>query len=153
MKMNQRGQSALEYLMTYGWALIVIAIVVAVLIFVTSGATGGVTCQSSSQQIILKEWSITSATAGFTMMNSTGGNISSLAVSAASDFAIPATPPVFKNSTGTTITSATKNQVFNVTGITGPGVGTLTDASVTVGFTTEGGLAASAVIVCNGTVA
>lgn len=30
--MNSRGQSALEYLMTYGWALIVIAIVVGFLI-------------------------------------------------------------------------------------------------------------------------
>jgi len=31
MKLDKKGQSALEYLMTYGWALVVIVVVVAVL--------------------------------------------------------------------------------------------------------------------------
>ena len=34
--MNKKGQAALEYLMTYGWALIIIAIVMGVLIFVVT---------------------------------------------------------------------------------------------------------------------
>jgi len=44
---NNKGQSALEYLMTYGWALVVIVIVVAALVFLinpsqvgTEGCTG-----------------------------------------------------------------------------------------------------------------
>src|SRR3989338_6964005 len=44
---NKKGQSALEYLMTYGWALVVIVIVVAALVFLinpsqvgTEGCTG-----------------------------------------------------------------------------------------------------------------
>src|SRR3989344_8152246 len=44
---DKRGQSALEYLMTYGWALIVIVIVIAALVFLinpqqvgTEGCTG-----------------------------------------------------------------------------------------------------------------
>jgi len=46
--MNSRGQAALEYLMTYGWALIVIAIVVGVLVFIVATPTGGINCTSSS---------------------------------------------------------------------------------------------------------
>lgn len=45
--MNKRGQAALEYLMTYGWALIVIAIVVGVLVFIVSSPTGDIVCSSS----------------------------------------------------------------------------------------------------------
>ncbi|MFH1255858.1 MAG: hypothetical protein V1494_01065 [Candidatus Diapherotrites archaeon] len=45
--MDKKGQSALEYLMTYGWALVVIVIVIVALVFLinpsqvgTSGCTG-----------------------------------------------------------------------------------------------------------------
>ena len=46
--MNKRGQAALEYLMTYGWALIVIAIVVGVLVFIVAAPTSSTNCTSSA---------------------------------------------------------------------------------------------------------
>ncbi|MCX6802344.1 MAG: hypothetical protein NT067_04495, partial [Candidatus Diapherotrites archaeon] len=71
--MNRKAQSALEYLMTYGWALIVIAIVIGILWYVTSSATGGVTCQSRSNNFAIKGQAV-SATDGvrLTLQNGTG---------------------------------------------------------------------------------
>lgn len=44
---NQRGQSALEYLMTYGWALVVIVVVVAALVLLVGNpASAGDTCSN-----------------------------------------------------------------------------------------------------------
>ena len=144
MKMNQRGQSALEYLMTYGWALIVIAIVVAVLIFVTSGATGGVTCQSQSTGLILKESAVGGGTAGLTVLNATGGAITTVSASVASPFA-----GTILVEGAASVAAVAKNAEFNITGITYT-PGQITNAVVTVDYTTTGGLAASGTIVCNG---
>jgi uncharacterized protein (UPF0333 family) len=89
--MNTKGQAALEYLMTYGWALIVIAIVVGVLIFIVSSPAGSVTCSSSDPtKILLKSANIpalaVAATPGITgvinVQNATGGPISTVTVTA-----------------------------------------------------------------------
>ena len=146
---DNKAQSALEYLMTYGWALIVNAIVIGVLIFVTSGATGGVKCQSQSTAIQVTEWAVKSGAGdnngvGLTLRNATGGTI---------------TPKGALGSNGFTDTNNTalaasvaKNLTFTVTGVNGPITSsTLSNATVTVNYVTQGGLAASATIVCNGT--
>ena len=47
--MNNHAQSALEYLMTYGWALIVIAVIVGLIVVVLTSVTqGGVTCATNT---------------------------------------------------------------------------------------------------------
>jgi len=45
---GKKGQAAMEYLMTYGWALLVIFIVIAVLYFLSQGFTGGERCTFSN---------------------------------------------------------------------------------------------------------
>ena len=51
--MDKRGQSALEYLMTYGWALVVIVIVIAALVFlIQPSQVGGNTCSTTSGILI-----------------------------------------------------------------------------------------------------
>ena len=45
--MDNKGQSALEYLMTYGWALVVIAIVIAALVFLLGQSTNASNCSMS----------------------------------------------------------------------------------------------------------
>ena len=45
--MDFRGQSALEYLMTYGWALVVIAIVIGALVFLMGQSTNAQSCTMS----------------------------------------------------------------------------------------------------------
>jgi len=80
--MNGRGQAALEYLMTYGWALIVIAIVVGVLVFIVSSPAGNIVCNSNDPaKIMVKASQIDTpvdegATAGtIKITNLTGGDI------------------------------------------------------------------------------
>lgn len=84
--MRNRGQAALEYLMTYGWALIVIAIVVGVLVFIVSSPTGDIICNSDQpNKIMVRASQITTpGTAGaltalgeIQITNLTGGNIAS----------------------------------------------------------------------------
>ncbi len=148
--MDNRGQSALEYLMTYGWALIVIAIVIGVLIFVTGGATGGVTCQSQSTGMILQEWSVTTGSVGITLQNATGGTIgrtTNINAEGREQFAglgFDTIPNDNNIAPGSTFT------VQNLNG--GPQAGNLSNAIIVVNYETQGGLPASATIVCNGTV-
>jgi len=53
LKNSKKGQSALEYLMTYGWALVVIVIVIAALVFlIQPSQVGGNTCSTTSGILI-----------------------------------------------------------------------------------------------------
>jgi len=84
--MNNKGQAALEYLMTYGWALIVIAIVVGVLVFIVSSPAGNVVCNSSDPSKILVKASQVNSSPATTatdfgtikLVNLTGGNLTSV---------------------------------------------------------------------------
>jgi hypothetical protein len=146
---DRKAQSALEYLMTYGWALIVIAIVIGVLIFVTSGATGGVTCQSQSTGIQVSEWAVKAGAGGvgLTLRNATGGDINVTGAMGSGQFSAAGTVSQLL----TEVTS--KNTTFTVTNITAPAAGTtLSTAYVDVNYVTKGGLPASARVVCSGTV-
>jgi hypothetical protein len=149
--MEKRGQSALEYLMTYGWALIVIAIVIGVLIYVTSTGTGGVTCQSTSQALIVKEWAVSAGEdgVGLTLQNATGNtiNIDTNGIAAVGDFSDTA------GNASVSPSSVPKNNTFTVTNVDANSAGTtFNDGRVMVSYTTSGGLTASGVITCAGTV-
>lgn len=69
---NKKGQSALEYLMTYGWALVVIVIVIAALIFlIQPSQVGGNTCSTTSG-ILITNHQVSSATDNITLALSNG---------------------------------------------------------------------------------
>jgi len=87
--MNRKGQAALEYLMTYGWALIVIAIVVGVLIFIISTPVAGVVCNSSDPtKMILKQYTVTTegTPREIVLQNATGGEITIASGTPSGDF-------------------------------------------------------------------
>jgi hypothetical protein len=74
--MDNTGQSSLEYLMTYGWALILIATILGVLVFVISSPSSGATFTSSDPtKILLKAGTATSTDAEIKLQNITGGRI------------------------------------------------------------------------------
>ena len=142
---GSRAQSALEYLMTYGWALIVIAVVIGVLLFVTSGSTGGVTCQSRSQQMILREWSVNTGAngVGLVLQNATGGAITLTSATSSGNFA---SETIALSGT----VSAGGNAV--VRDLSGPAaVGTFNNGRVEINFTTQGNLPSTVTVVCTGT--
>ena len=146
--MDKRGQSALEYLMTYGWALIVIAIVIGVLIYVTGSTTGGVTCQSTSTGIILREWVVATGAdnVGITIQNATGSAITINSFASGGDFAAD-------TNALTLDIGVAANGTVALMGVSGPAAaGSFGAGTVTIDYTTTSGLSGSAVITCAGTV-
>ncbi len=80
--MNNKAQASLEYLMTYGWALIIIATIIGVLIFIiTPPASEIVFTSSQSTKILLKGSSIEGTTATLILQNITGGKITNVSIS------------------------------------------------------------------------
>jgi len=76
------AQAALEYLMTYGWALILIVAVVSVLVFVMGNQTSTITFSSSDPtKILMQAGGISDGTAQIKLQNITGGNIQITSVS------------------------------------------------------------------------
>ncbi len=101
MWMNSRAQGGLEYLMTYGWALILIAAVIGVLVFIVSSPVSTVSFSSSNPtKIIIKSGAIQDTTATAILQNITGGKIKITAVSATGD---SYTPPCTINEQATNI--------------------------------------------------
>ncbi len=77
---DKKGQSALEYLMTYGWALIVIVIVIGVLIYLLSGQTGANTCTVSGTELVYQDSAVPAngTTLTVKLQNATGRNVTAL---------------------------------------------------------------------------
>lgn len=149
--MNKKGQSALEYLMTYGWALIVVAIVVGILLYVTSATGGGVSCVSQNSKILVPEWVFATGAdgVGFTLQNASGGTLTLVAncVTTVDGTGITDASGIAECTAG----SVAVNSTFTVTTLDGPvAAGTVSNASANVLYTTAGGLSGSAKIVCNG---
>lgn len=144
--MNRKAQSALEYLMTYGWALIVIAIVIGILWYVTSSATGGVTCQSRSNNFVVKAQAVSANLKGvnFTLQNGSGQSVTVTSAAGSGDF----------NGATTTVLPATvaANGTIDIKEINAPIIGTtFSNGVVNVGVTI-GTLPATVEIICSGKV-
>jgi len=74
--MDFRAQAGLEYLMTYGWALVLISVVVAVLVFIVGSPAGDATFSSSDPaKVMLKAGAVTDSGAEIRLQNITGGSI------------------------------------------------------------------------------
>jgi len=86
--MDNRAQAGLEYLMTYGWALILIATVIGVLVFIVGSPAPNVVFSSSDPtKLLLKAASVDASTgeAKVVLQNLTGGKISISAITFSGD--------------------------------------------------------------------
>jgi len=145
--MNSKAQSALEYLMTYGWALIVIAIVVGLLVYILSSTTtGGVMCSTTSTQFNLQQYAVKAGTDGgkFVVQNATGRSITVSSATGSGDFSGDGI--LDTNSVG-------KGQTFTISGIDTNAAGTtFTNGVVTVNYNAGSLTNLSFNIVCSGSV-
>jgi len=128
--MNSRAQSALEYLMTYGWALTVIALVVGLIVVIlTSVTTGGVTCATNSTNFNLQEYSVAAldgnGNARFVIQNASGKSVSGVKATSNTDFNRD------YNSLAGTFTKG-QNLIIRVDGP--PSAGTFTNGVVDIEF-------------------
>jgi hypothetical protein len=117
LKINQRGQSALEYLMTYGWALVVIVVVVAALVLLVGNpAQAGDTCSGpgsglniTNQNLTPTGWEmkISNITGRAIIFGSTSGDLNITGITGTTTSAYFPVPV-------TTVTSVAPGGVINV---------------------------------------
>jgi len=86
--MNSKAQSSLEYLLTYGWALILITTVISILIFIVSSPSLQVTFSSSNPLKILIKSNLVDDLGNVTVIaqNLTGGKITIMSFYTGGDF-------------------------------------------------------------------
>mgnify|MGYP001450394469 CR=1 FL=1 len=86
MSLNeQKGQSALEYLMTYGWALIVIVIVIAALVFLINPSQIGTEGCTGFQRLPIGNFLMSDTGLELKVTNQTGRTLSSVTFQASFD--------------------------------------------------------------------
>lgn len=143
--MNKKAQSALEYLMTYGWALIVIAIVIGILWYVTSTATVGVSCVSKNTNFKVNAAIISAGANGvnLTLQNGTSYQVTVNSATGMGDFSGAGTV------TGSPVAA---NDTFQLTGMTAPAPGTSFDNGAVQVNVTYAGLTADFNVICSGKV-
>ena len=74
--MKKRAQAGMEYLMTYGWALILIVAIISSLVFVFGGTGNEVTFNSSDPaKIPVKAAKVTNTQGEVILVNATGGKV------------------------------------------------------------------------------
>jgi len=88
--MNCKAQAGLEYLMTYGWALVLVATAIGVLVFITAGPSSEVTFSSSDPtKILFKGGSLDAfGNVEAVAQNITGGKIKITAFNTGGDFTV-----------------------------------------------------------------
>jgi len=146
--MNQKAQAGLEYLMTYGWALIIIATVIGALVFITSTPTNNITFLSSdSAKIMLKGSSASGNTADLIMQNTTGGTINVSSVYFFGDL-WPSADFKFNEQTSFPVEVAAGGEMyFNSLGVS---INCEAGGTIIVNYTNVSGLEQKAKINCNG---
>ena len=82
------GQAGLEYLMTYGWALIAIVVVLGALLLLTSNSAVPFQCQinPSSGALTFKDFTVSGSTVSIFLRNDSGKTISDVNLSFSGDF-------------------------------------------------------------------
>ncbi|MEK6970085.1 MAG: hypothetical protein AABW68_00120 [archaeon] len=83
MNYGKRGQSALEYLMTYGWALVVIVIAVAALVvLINPQQITGNNCDSKLGNFVISQSNLTTTQGQLVLVNQTGQGVNSITMTA-----------------------------------------------------------------------
>ncbi len=154
--MNSRGQAALEYLMTYGWALIVIAIVVGVLVFIVATPTGSLQCTSSGPgkiNVVSNNLATNVAVGGtdslgtIVITNLTGGVAQYVSMSTDGTGFINATPNATYDGTVNLPVGNTPITILSNTKALGDNTST---ATITIQYTDSAQLVQTASITCQG---
>jgi len=150
--MNTRGQAALEYLMTYGWALIVIAIVVGVLVFIVSSPAGNVVCNSDDPaKVMVKASQVNSSGAigastiigTIKVTNLTGGDATSVTCVGGGGFDT-------ENVTGCPSGTWDSGETIDLTPVPADTGGTHSSSTIDIAYIDYASLSRTATITCSG---
>ncbi|MCR4368396.1 MAG: hypothetical protein NUV67_00650 [archaeon] len=151
---KQKGQSALEYLMTYGWALVVIVIVIAALVFlIQPSQVGGNTCSTTSG-ILITNHQLLGSTDDLTLIlsNQTAASLTNVDMNVTGT--IGGTSITDSNtllSLGTTATTTAVDLSTVQAGVFDVASGSTYSLQVTFNYNDRDGLERSVTSTCNGT--
>ncbi len=145
-KMNNKAQSGLEYLMTYGWAIIAIAVIVGIIMVLLGNSTTVQQCNMSPSHgaITYVESSALANTFTFIIKNDTGKTITGVTYSFKGNFAQSASTT---NDSSITANSTVTKTVSN----TGLSKQMPYDETITINYNRQGVLMSST-LNCTGTV-
>ncbi len=145
---DKRGQSALEYLMTYGWALVVIVIVVAALFaFGIFNPPAAARC-AGLDKLLYKDHAVDAVGTGITlaMGNGAGSTIDVTSVAYGGDFVggVDTDTPI--NNIGSGADFTLNNETVFTAAVTGTYNGT-----ITITYDTDSGITHIETATCTGT--
>jgi len=153
---NNKAQSALEYLMTYGWALVVIVIVIAVLVFLINPTQIGQNNCTGFDKLPIGNHQATDNNVSMIITNETGQNLTAVSFTLSGKVGTQTISDT--NSYGNWSANA-KHPVWLCYDGTAPNCGALAsvpapgssyDLSITVDYTDSDGFARSATASCKG---
>jgi len=84
--MGKRAQAGLEYLLTYGWALVLIATAVSILVFLLGSTSTTVFSSDSPDKMLLRGGAMEGSTAVAVVQNVTGGGITVTGIEPSSNY-------------------------------------------------------------------
>ncbi len=139
VKSMNKGQDAIEYLTTYGWALIVIAVTIGLLFIMMEGQVSQMQCYVSEGEIILKNYEITKSDSFFVLLNATGENISDVSF-------VKATGGI--KGTWAGVSSVSAGNTFTISGLNSSET-ELNNSNIVIEYT-KNQIINTVTIVCNG---
>lgn len=111
MNFGKRGQSALEYLMTYGWALVVIVIAVAALVVLINPSTiQGNQCDAKIGPFTVSQSQVIAGSTQLVLVNQTGQGVTFTNASISGTYKGATTYPPDANAVMSGSTTMTPNQ-------------------------------------------
>lgn len=107
-----RGQAGLEYLITYGWVLVVIATIVSTLVLLMGSQEGTASC-SNFENFLIKGAKADTEKVQLVVQNATGGSVDGLKVYGGIVYGTANSPPLFQIN----INDATVGNAVNSAGL------------------------------------
>lgn len=135
---GKKGQSALEYLMTYGWALVVIVIVIAAL-FLFGVFSTPKNCSQTGGSLLVKEYAISNTGITLALQNGSPGALTGVALTSPNLVAAAGNP---------TTLGRTDTNTFVMTGSLSGSI----NEPVTISYTSSTGIAKTEITTCSGSV-
>jgi len=147
--MDKKGQSALEYLMTYGWALVVIVIVIAALFAfgIFNPPTGG-TC-TGLNKLLYRDHSADATSFEIAVENGAGGTITGMSVSFTDQAGNAAYTQDGEGAGNPATMGSADTNKFTATASPGLTTGNYS-VQATISYTSPAGLAKNEVATCTG---
>ena len=149
-KMARKGQTAMEYLMTYGWAILIIVVVGAVLfaygVFSPAKLVPKTGCTSGNLYVDAKDWTTTAGSSLVLRFENRIGDLINVTAVGASDGTASSTTT--SGGVPQTVSAGDKSAAITITGLTAGSTGDSRTFDLNVSYIVPSGVAGTRVYSC-----